>query len=141
MLTFRFCIAEIHPKSPEKFPRHGSWRGQGDGNRNFEGNGVTFSHSHLFFFFAKDKPSQSFLTPPKRPEEVETEDEDEDSSDDGGDDSDRQGSWIRRRRLDGALNRVPLGFYARIWKVLEKCHALSMQGKLLEFGLTQEVRG
>ena len=56
------------------------------------------------------------------------------------DDTDRQGSWMRRRRLDGALNRVPPGFYQRIWGVLEKCHALSMKGKLLDFGLTQEVR-
>ncbi len=70
----------------------------------------------------------------------EREEEEGDSSSDDADDADRQGSWMRRRRLDGALNRVPLGFYARIWKVLEKCHALSMQGNILEFGLTQEVR-
>ncbi len=82
------------------------------------------------------KPTQS-----KNPAEEETETEtetDEDSSDDA-DDCDRQGSWLRRRRLDGALNRVPRGFYARIWRVLEKCHSLSMQSNKLEFGLTQEV--
>ena len=33
-------------------------------------------------------------------------------------DTDRQGQWLRRRRLDGALNRVPVGFYTEIWKVL-----------------------
>lgn len=33
---------------------------------------------------------------------------------------DRQGQWLRRRRLDGALNRVPRDFYSRIWAVLEK---------------------
>lgn len=33
-------------------------------------------------------------------------------------DSDRQGQWLRRRRLDGALNRVPVGFYQEIWLVL-----------------------
>ena len=33
---------------------------------------------------------------------------------------DRQGQWLRRRRLDGALNRVPVGFYTHVWKVLEK---------------------
>ena len=33
---------------------------------------------------------------------------------------DRQGQWLRRRRLDGALNRVPVGFYTQVWKVLEK---------------------
>lgn len=33
---------------------------------------------------------------------------------------DRQGQWLRRRRLDGALNRVPRDFYPRVWTVLEK---------------------
>ncbi|XP_048069337.1 phosphorylase b kinase regulatory subunit alpha, skeletal muscle isoform isoform X7 [Ursus arctos] len=32
----------------------------------------------------------------------------------------RQGQWQRRRRLDGALNRVPVGFYQKVWKVLQK---------------------
>ena len=32
----------------------------------------------------------------------------------------RQGQWLRRRRLDGALNRVPIGFYTRVWSVLER---------------------
>nr|CAD7453579.1 unnamed protein product [Timema tahoe] len=32
----------------------------------------------------------------------------------------RQGQWLRRRRLDGALNRVPRDFYPRVWGVLEK---------------------
>lgn len=30
------------------------------------------------------------------------------------------GQWVRRRRIDGALNRVPVGFYSKIWHVLEK---------------------
>jgi len=33
---------------------------------------------------------------------------------------DRQGQWLRRRRLDGALNRVPREFYKRVWIILEK---------------------
>lgn len=33
---------------------------------------------------------------------------------------DRHGQWLRRRRLDGALNRVPNGFYVKIWNLLEK---------------------
>jgi len=38
-------------------------------------------------------------------------------------DTDRQGQWLRRRRLDGALNRVPVGFYTDIWKLLQRvCH-------------------
>lgn len=35
-------------------------------------------------------------------------------------DSDRQGQWLRRRRIDGALNRVPRGFYPRVWQILER---------------------
>jgi hypothetical protein len=35
-------------------------------------------------------------------------------------DADKQGQWLRRRRLDGALNRVPRDFYSRVWGVLEK---------------------
>ena len=33
---------------------------------------------------------------------------------------DRHGQWLRRRRLDGALNRVPRNFYPQIWKILGK---------------------
>lgn len=33
-------------------------------------------------------------------------------------DTDRQGQWLRRRRLDGSLNRVPVDFYPQIWRVL-----------------------
>jgi hypothetical protein len=50
-----------------------------------------------------------------------------------------KGLWLRRRRLDGALNRVPMGFYAKIWKILENCQALVIQGKVLGNQLTQEV--
>uniref|UniRef100_A0A8C3XUY6 Phosphorylase b kinase regulatory subunit n=1 Tax=Chelydra serpentina TaxID=8475 RepID=A0A8C3XUY6_CHESE len=32
----------------------------------------------------------------------------------------RHGQWQRRRRLDGALNRVPVGFYQKVWKILQK---------------------
>ncbi len=46
---------------------------------------------------------------------------DADASDDRITESDdRQGQWLRRRRLDGALNRVPRDFYSRVWTVLEK---------------------
>lgn len=33
---------------------------------------------------------------------------------------DRAGQWLRRRRLDGALNRVPKGFYNNMWNVLNR---------------------
>ncbi|MEQ2208103.1 Phosphorylase b kinase regulatory subunit alpha, partial [Xenoophorus captivus] len=51
----------------------------------------------------------------------------------------RQGQWLRRRRLDGAINRVPMGFYQRVWKILQKCHGLSMDGYVLPSSTTREV--
>ncbi|KAF5285006.1 hypothetical protein FQR65_LT02318 [Abscondita terminalis] len=62
---------------------------------------------------------------------------DSDSEESG--DSDRQGQWLRRRRLDGALNRVPRHFYPRVWSVLERCHGLDIAGKVLLPNLTQEM--
>ncbi|XP_067012552.2 probable phosphorylase b kinase regulatory subunit alpha isoform X2 [Anabrus simplex] len=53
--------------------------------------------------------------------------------------ADRQGQWLRRRRLDGALNRVPRDFYPRVWHVLEKCEGLAIEGKVLPQHLTQEM--
>ncbi|XP_030378800.1 probable phosphorylase b kinase regulatory subunit alpha isoform X3 [Scaptodrosophila lebanonensis] len=52
---------------------------------------------------------------------------------------DRQGQWLRRRRLDGALNRVPRDFYSRVWTVLEKCQGLAIEGRILQQSLTQEM--
>lgn len=52
---------------------------------------------------------------------------------------DRQGQWLRRRRLDGALNRVPRDFYPRVWHVLERCHGIDIAGKVLPQCLTQEM--
>uniref|UniRef100_A0A8C3K1K8 Phosphorylase b kinase regulatory subunit n=1 Tax=Calidris pygmaea TaxID=425635 RepID=A0A8C3K1K8_9CHAR len=51
----------------------------------------------------------------------------------------RQGQWHRRRRLDGALNRVPVGFYQKVWKVLQKCHGLSVEGFVLPSSTTREM--
>ena len=68
------------------------------------------------------------------------EDEDEGNSSEDSSLEDTHGSWIRRRRLDGALNRVPLGFYAKIWNILESCHAIViLEDKRLETSLTQAV--
>ncbi|XP_074003791.1 phosphorylase b kinase regulatory subunit alpha, skeletal muscle isoform isoform X6 [Numenius arquata] len=58
--------------------------------------------------------------------------------DQGSKDS-RQGQWQRRRRLDGALNRVPGGFYQKVWKVLQKCHGLSVEGFVLPSSTTREM--
>lgn len=58
-----------------------------------------------------------------------------------GDDmeTDRHGQWLRRRRLDGALNRVPRNFYPQIWKILEKCRGVNIEGKVIPQSLTQEM--
>ncbi|KAJ8912271.1 hypothetical protein NQ315_008318 [Exocentrus adspersus] len=63
-------------------------------------------------------------------------------TDSGSDDMiepDRQGQWLRRRRLDGALNRVPRDFYPRVWSILEKCQGIDIAGKVLTQTLTQEM--
>uniref|UniRef100_A0AAV2LPR7 Phosphorylase b kinase regulatory subunit n=1 Tax=Knipowitschia caucasica TaxID=637954 RepID=A0AAV2LPR7_KNICA len=52
---------------------------------------------------------------------------------------DRQGQWLRRRRLDGAINRVPTGFYQRVWRILQKCHGLSFDGYVLPSSTTREM--
>lgn len=45
---------------------------------------------------------------------------DEDEEDEENVNNDKHGQWIRRRRLDGSLNRVPIGFYSKVWMALEK---------------------
>ncbi|XP_068167565.1 phosphorylase b kinase regulatory subunit alpha, liver isoform isoform X3 [Antennarius striatus] len=51
----------------------------------------------------------------------------------------RQGQWLRRRRLDGAINRVPVGFYQKVWTILQKCHGLSIDGYVLPSSTTREM--
>ncbi|RKP33981.1 glycosyl hydrolases family 15-domain-containing protein, partial [Dimargaris cristalligena] len=41
------------------------------------------------------------------------------------------GRWLRRRKNDGALNRVPSDFYPRVWKVLAKCYGIMVQNEFL----------
>ncbi|XP_062514475.1 phosphorylase b kinase regulatory subunit alpha, liver isoform-like [Corticium candelabrum] len=41
------------------------------------------------------------------------------------------GQWIRRRRLDGALNRVPIGFYSNVWRILQRCSGLKLDKHIL----------
>lgn len=36
------------------------------------------------------------------------------------------GRWLRRRKNDGALNRVPRHFFPRTWSVLDRCHGLKI---------------
>lgn len=51
----------------------------------------------------------------------------------------RHGQWLRRRRIDGALNRVPIGFYQRVWKMLQKCKGLSIENYVLHSSTTEEM--
>ncbi|KAJ3058391.1 Phosphorylase b kinase regulatory subunit alpha, partial [Quaeritorhiza haematococci] len=41
------------------------------------------------------------------------------------------GRWLRRRKNDGALNRVPPEFYPKVWKVLSKCHGIQVGREFL----------
>ncbi|XP_073254168.1 phosphorylase b kinase regulatory subunit alpha, skeletal muscle isoform-like isoform X1 [Porites lutea] len=52
---------------------------------------------------------------------------------------DRLGQWIRRRCLDGALNRAPEDFYPKFWKVLEKCRGLKINKHYLPNAMVQEM--
>lgn len=40
------------------------------------------------------------------------------------------GSWLRKRQLDGAVNRVPKDFYPRVWSVLKHCKGIVIGDKL-----------
>ncbi|XP_064608813.1 phosphorylase b kinase regulatory subunit alpha, liver isoform-like isoform X1 [Liolophura sinensis] len=51
----------------------------------------------------------------------------------------KQGQWLRRRRLDGSLNRTPVGFYKGVWKVLQRCPELYIEGHSLNQALTREM--
>eukprot|EP00057_Strongylocentrotus_purpuratus_P027467 XP_011681941.1 PREDICTED: probable phosphorylase b kinase regulatory subunit alpha [Strongylocentrotus purpuratus] len=53
--------------------------------------------------------------------------------------TERQGQWLRRRRLDGALNRAPPDFYFKVWKILEKCQGLRIVSHFLPQHLTREM--
>ncbi|XP_031550918.1 phosphorylase b kinase regulatory subunit alpha, liver isoform-like isoform X2 [Actinia tenebrosa] len=54
-------------------------------------------------------------------------------------DGDRVGNWVRRRCLDGALNRVPEAFYPNVWKVLEKCHWITIYKHALPSAMVREM--
>ena len=40
------------------------------------------------------------------------------------------GGWLRYRQREGALNRVPAGFYPQVWKLLRHCKGLIIGDKL-----------
>jgi len=47
--------------------------------------------------------------------------------------SDRDGQWRRRRRLDGALNRLPPNFYVYVWFILEKVTTMQYNFEFLYY--------
>ncbi|XP_020618815.1 phosphorylase b kinase regulatory subunit alpha, liver isoform-like [Orbicella faveolata] len=63
----------------------------------------------------------------------------EDDEEDPHSGDDRLGQWIRRRCLDGALNRAPEDFYPKFWKVLEKCRGLKIYKHYLPNAMVQEM--
>ncbi|CAF0780748.1 unnamed protein product [Brachionus calyciflorus] len=65
--------------------------------------------------------------------------EEKDDEEGANSDLDKHGQWIRRRRLDGSLNRVPIGFYSKVWMALEKCQGIQIYGYVLNQSLTREM--
>ncbi|KAJ1368656.1 hypothetical protein KIN20_029888 [Parelaphostrongylus tenuis] len=50
------------------------------------------------------------------------------------------GIWLRHRRIDGALNRVPNNFYATLWDTVNRLpHGIRINDTILHWGLTQEM--
>ncbi|KAI9362214.1 glycosyl hydrolases family 15-domain-containing protein [Pilaira anomala] len=41
------------------------------------------------------------------------------------------GRWLRRRKNDGALNRVPRHFFSRTWSILDNCHGFKIGSHFL----------
>lgn len=70
--------------------------------------------------------------------DIEGDNENERSEDQYAGDN-RLGQWIRRRCLDGALNRAPEDFYPRFWNVLEKCGGLSIHNHYLPNAMVLEM--
>lgn len=51
----------------------------------------------------------------------------------------RNGRWLRRRRLDGSLNRIPAQFYSKVWQVLARCKGIVIAECLISTDVTQEM--
>lgn len=81
------------------------------------------------------------LKPPPGRQKSKSDEEDEDSGseDEGSERNNRLGQWIRRRCLDGALNRVPEDFYPNVWRVLEKCRGVSIYKQFLPHAMVEEM--
>jgi phosphorylase kinase alpha/beta subunit len=48
----------------------------------------------------------------------------------GEEEAEPETNWLQKRQRDGAINRVPKGFYPNVWKVLEHCKGLVIGDKL-----------
>ncbi|VDO20549.1 unnamed protein product [Haemonchus placei] len=73
--------------------------------------------------------------PERTIEEVEEEEDEELAEDDF-----QFGIWLRHRRIDGALNRVPNNFYATLWDTVNRLpHGVRINDTILHWGLTQEM--
>ncbi|GMT18642.1 hypothetical protein PFISCL1PPCAC_9939 [Pristionchus fissidentatus] len=64
----------------------------------------------------------------------------EESEESGESEEEVFGIWLRHRRIDGALNRVPPNFYATLWDTLHRFpQGVRVNGITLHWGLTQEM--
>ncbi|CAD6186040.1 unnamed protein product [Caenorhabditis auriculariae] len=69
-----------------------------------------------------------------------TRDQEEEEESEVEEDDFQFGIWLRHRRIDGALNRVPNNFYASLWDTVHKMpHGLRINDTILHWGLTQEM--
>ncbi|GMS89003.1 hypothetical protein PENTCL1PPCAC_11178 [Pristionchus entomophagus] len=70
----------------------------------------------------------------------ESGEESEESGESGESEEEVFGIWLRHRRIDGALNRVPPNFYATLWDTLHRLpQGVRVNGITLHWGLTQEM--
>ncbi|VDL84364.1 unnamed protein product [Nippostrongylus brasiliensis] len=92
-----------------------------------------------FFCFQSMRKSTRSLGDNKGKDEngtPSTAEEDEEEADDDF----QFGIWMRHRRIDGALNRVPNNFYASLWDTVNRLpHGVRINDNILHWGLTQEM--
>lgn len=53
--------------------------------------------------------------------------------------NDRFGLWLRRRFLDGTLNRVPINFYHSVWLILERFDGIKIGDTYISHVIIQEM--
>ncbi|EPZ31984.1 phosphorylase kinase alphabeta [Rozella allomycis CSF55] len=42
-----------------------------------------------------------------------------------------KGRWFQKRKVEGALNKVPIKFYPKVWSILENCGGITLSNKTL----------